>query len=67
MEKWLCVGSIGVAVLFLLLFMVDLFVGYPFGAGVPGYDSPFTAVDIGGILFSGILGYLAWNAFRDVK
>lgn len=61
MEKWMCLGSIGVAVLFFVLFMADLFAGFPFGGG------PFDLVDICGIIGSGILAYLGWNAYRDVK
>jgi len=67
MEKWLCIGSIGVAVLFVLLFLIDFFVGFPFGGGVPGYESPFTLVDIGGLFVAGIVAYQGWNAFRDVR
>jgi hypothetical protein len=65
MEKWMCIGSIGVAVIFCLLFLADLFVGFPFSGPFP--DSPFTLVDICGILGTGILAYLGWNAYRDVK
>jgi hypothetical protein len=67
MEKWMCLGSIGVAALLLLLFLADLFTGFPFSNGTPGYDSPFMLLDIGGILAAGAIGYLGWNAWRDVK
>ncbi len=65
MEKWMCIGSIGVAVIFFVLFTADLFVGFPFSGSFK--DSPFLLVDIGGILGTGILAYLGWNAYRDVK
>jgi hypothetical protein len=66
MEKWMCLGSLAVAVIFILVFIVDFVVGMPFGNGKPGYDdSPFMLVDIGGILAAGVLGYLGWNAFRE--
>jgi hypothetical protein len=61
MEKGLCYGALGVAVLMLLLFLIDLVAQFPFGGG------PFTAVDVFGLLASGIVGYLAWNASRDLK
>ena len=61
MEKGLCYGALGVAVLMLLLFLLDLIAGFPFGG------SPFSVVDILGILASGVVGYLAWNASRDLK
>lgn len=61
MEKGLCYGALGVAALMLLLFLLDLVAKFPFGGG------PFTAVDVFGLLASGIVGYLAWNASRDLK
>ena len=61
MEKGLCYGALGIAALMLVLFLVDIVAGFPFGG------SPFTVVDVFGILASGIVGYLAWNASRDVK
>jgi threonine/homoserine/homoserine lactone efflux protein len=59
MEKWLCWGSLGVAGLVLLLFLLDLFTSFPF-------QRISTAVDIIGILCCGVLGYLAWNALKDM-
>jgi hypothetical protein len=35
--------------------------GFPFGGG------PFVAVDVFGVLASGIAGYAAFNATRDLK
>ncbi len=61
MQKWMCLGAMGVAGLALLLCALDLFTGIPFGG------SAYVLADIGGILTAGILGYLAWNAYRDVK
>ena len=60
MEKWLCWGSMGVAGLLLLLFLLDLFVQIPFSRVNP-------TVDVFGILASGIVLYLAWDAFRDLR
>lgn len=61
MQKWMCLGGIGVAGLALLLCALDLFTGVPFGGG------PYILADIGGIVTAGILGYLAFNAYQDVK
>jgi hypothetical protein len=60
MEKGLCWGSLGVGALFLLLFLLDMFLGIPFG-------SLSTAVDVFGVLASAILCYLAWNTLRDFR
>jgi hypothetical protein len=61
MEKKLCIGSLAVAGVMLLLFLLDLFVGFPFGGG------GFVAIDVIGVLASGILAYLGFSAFRDVR
>jgi hypothetical protein len=61
MEKKLCIASMSVAGLLLLLFVLDLILGFPFG-GPPA----FTLIDIVGTLAGGILLYLSWNALRDL-
>jgi hypothetical protein len=60
MEKWLCWGSMGVAGLLLLLFLLDLFLAFPFG----GISKP---VDVISIIASAVVLYLAWDAFRDLR
>ena len=60
MEKWLCWGSLGVSGIFLLLFLLDVILGFPFG-GVSWF------VDIIGILGCGMVGYLAWDAYMDLR
>lgn len=60
MEKWLCWGSMGIAGLLLLLFLLDLFTALPFG-GIS------KAVDIISILTSALVLYLAWDAMRDLR
>jgi hypothetical protein len=60
MEKRLCYGSMGVSGFLLLLFLLDLFLGFPFGR-ISGF------VDILGILASGLVLYLAYDAFRDLR
>ena len=60
MEKGLCWASIGVSGLMLLLFLLDMLAGFPFG----GMSK---VVDIISILASGVVGYLAWDAMRDLR
>ena len=60
MDKWLCWGSMGVAGLLLLLFLLDLILRIPFGR-------VSLVVDIFGILASGIVLFLAIDAFRDLR
>jgi uncharacterized membrane protein YuzA (DUF378 family) len=61
MEKYLCYGALGVAGLMGLLFLLDLIVEWPFGGG------PFIAPDILGILASGVVGFLGFNAMKELK
>lgn len=61
MQKWMCLGAVGVAGLALLLCLLDLFTGSPFGGG------PYVLADIGGLIASGILIYMGLNAYKDVK
>ncbi len=63
MDKKLCIGSLAVAGVMLFLFVLDLLVGFPFG----GAGSQFLIVDIFGIIASGILGYLAFSAYREIR
>jgi hypothetical protein len=60
MEKWLCWGAIGVAGLMLLLFLLDMFLNFPFGGLSKG-------VDVFGILASGLVLFLGWDALRDLR
>lgn len=60
MEKWLCWGSMGVSGSMLLLFLLDLFTTLPFG----GLSK---LIDILGILACGMVLYLSWDAFKDLK
>ncbi|MFO0926630.1 MAG: hypothetical protein U0736_06260 [Gemmataceae bacterium] len=59
MEKILCFGSMGIAGLLLLLFVLDMVVKMPFGG-------TSVLVDIFGILVSALVLYLAFDAFRDL-
>lgn len=60
MEKGLCWASMGIAGGLLVVFLMDLIIQLPF-RGI----SPF--VDIVGIIASGIVLYLAWDASRDIR
>jgi hypothetical protein len=61
MEKKLCIASLSVAGVLLLLFVLDLFTGIPFGG-----PQAFMLIDIVGAMAGGILLYLSWNALRDL-
>jgi hypothetical protein len=60
MEKWLCLGSMGVAGLLILLFILDMALGFPFGGSS-------AVVDVFGILASGVVLYLGWDAYKDLR
>lgn len=60
MEKKLCWGSMGVAGFLILLFLLDLVLSVPFG-GIS------KTVDIFGLVASGLVLYLAYDAFRDLR
>jgi hypothetical protein len=60
MDNWLCWGSIGVSGLLLLLFLLDLFLHFPFG-GING------VVDVVGVLASGVVLFLGVDALRDLR
>ena len=60
MEKWLCWASMGVSGFLLLLFLLDLVLAFPFGKlSLP--------VDVIGIVTCGIVLYLGWDAFQDLR
>jgi hypothetical protein len=60
MEKRLCFGSMGVAGFLLLLFLLDIIFHFPFyGISV--------VVDVLGIIASGLVLYLAWDAYKDLR
>jgi hypothetical protein len=61
MEKYMCYGALGVAGLFFLLSLLDLIIAYPFGRGA------FLVGDIFMLIISGMVGYLGYNALRDLK
>ena len=60
MEKWLCFGSMGVAGLLFLLFLLDMVIGIPFGGSS-------IVVDIFGVVVCALVLFLAYDAFRDLR
>ncbi len=60
MEKWMCLGAMGVAALVLLAFLLDLIVKIPFGGLSP-------MVSILAVISSAIVFYLGWESFREQR
>jgi hypothetical protein len=63
----MCYGALGIGVLMSLIFLLDLIVGFPFGRAGGDTGNPFVVADVLGLLSSGIVAYLGWNAARDLK
>ncbi len=63
MEKWLCWGSLGLCAVLLILFLLDLILGFPFGFT----DADKYLVNIIGIVACGLVGYLAFEAFKELR
>jgi hypothetical protein len=60
MSKALTIAGMVVAGLVGAAFALDLAVGIPFDAARP-------MMDVGGLIAAAVLGYLAWDALRDVR
>jgi hypothetical protein len=60
MEKWMCWASMGISGGLLVLFLLDLLFAIPFVR-----VSPF--VDVVAILVCGIVLFLSWDAYRDLR
>lgn len=60
MDKWLCLGSLALSLVMLVLFACDLFIKRPFG-GIS------VTVDVLGLIASLLLGYIAFDAFRELR
>ena len=60
MPKALTIASMAIALILLVIFGLDLIVGFPFG----GLNS---TMDIGFLVFSAGLGYLSWSTLRELK
>jgi hypothetical protein len=60
MEKWLCWGAMGIAGCMLTLFVLDLVTTWPFG----GLSR---LVDILAVIACALVGFLGWDASRDLR
>ena len=60
MEKWLCWGSLGAAGIFLLLLLLDLILAIPFGR-------VNLLADIFGMIACALVGYLAWESYKELR
>lgn len=58
--KKMCWIALGIAAFMTLLFLLDMFVGFPFaGASI--------TLDIFGIIAGAVIGYLAWDTAREIR
>ena len=60
MAKGLTIMAMVIAVLVLLLFALDLLLGFPFTRASKIMDITFAICSL-------VLGYLSWSAFRDIS
>ncbi|MGA2254457.1 MAG: hypothetical protein ABSG53_07345 [Thermoguttaceae bacterium] len=60
MPKAFCIAGAVVAILLLLVFGIDLGIGFPF-------DRQNWLIDVGMVLCSVMLGYISWATFRTLK
>jgi hypothetical protein len=60
MPKAFCITGAVVAILLLLVFGIDLGVGFPF-------DRQSWLIDVCMVLSSGMLGYISWATFRTIQ
>lgn len=58
MPKALCMMGMAVAIILVLLFLLDLIVGFPFGRAS-------MLMDILMLLCGAMLGYISWSTFRE--
>jgi hypothetical protein len=58
MPKVLSIFGMAISAVLLLIFGMDLAMGFPF-------DGQSSVMDIGFLICAGALGYLSWNAFRE--
>jgi hypothetical protein len=60
MGKGLAITGMVIAIILLLLFGLDLAIGIPFG-------QPSMLLDIGFVISSAILIYMAWSTYREQR
>ncbi len=63
MPKALCITGLVISALLVLLFGVDMAIGFPFRRSQAGML--FWIMDIAFVAFAGILGYLSWSTYRE--
>ena len=59
MSKALAISGLVVSLLILLIFGVDLAIGFPFGRSV-------MAMDIGFVISALLLAYMSWSTYREL-
>ena len=62
MKTLFAVGFLAVAAIVLVVFALDLIVGWPFDKSRPGG----MMMDLGFIVASLMLAYMSWSAFREL-
>jgi hypothetical protein len=67
MEKWFCWGSVGVAGLLLLLFVLDLILSISGMLTAAPFGGLSWTIDVLGAIACGLLLYLAIDAMKDMK
>jgi hypothetical protein len=65
MHRLLCLTGLVISGLVFLLFTANMIMSLVGGAGIFWY--PSLLMDIAFIVCSGLLGYLAWTAMRELK
>jgi hypothetical protein len=60
MSKVLTIAGMVVSGLIALVFALDLAVGFPF-------EKASLMMDIGAIIAAALLGYLSWDALREIR
>jgi threonine/homoserine/homoserine lactone efflux protein len=65
MPKLLCLGGLVVSVIVLVLFLVNLIMGFAGMSGLFNFRS--WLMDIVFIICSALLGYLSWSSFRELR
>jgi membrane associated rhomboid family serine protease len=60
MGKAMTIGGMVVAAIVFLMFLLDIFLGIPFGTGM-------NSMHIGALIASAILGYVSFSTFREQK
>jgi hypothetical protein len=67
MDKWLCWGSMAVAGLLLVVFLLDLIMKIINEVEIAPFGGLSPTIDVLCVLASGVIFYLALDAYRDVR